>query len=210
MKKGKSGIDNFLSTRLVCLDRLFPYLTSLIRNRYRLQMVYFLLFTSVPTHRNGQREFPMIFRKALVRIIVRLLLLSSLGVAQAGCEYAATGALTGVSMGVAYLYMNVAERTVCFGMDRMGRASLLALRKMGIAVFEQSKDEGERRITAKTKHLDITIKLKEITPKSTKIKVSARNGILKDKATALEIIRQTVEAAETITHQKRFEPASTT
>jgi hypothetical protein len=137
------------------------------------------------------------------------MLLLSLGVAQAGCEYAATGALTGVSMGIAYLYTNVAERTVCFSMDRMGRASLLALRKMGISVSEQSKDEGARKIRAKTKHLDITIKLKEITPKSTKIKVSARNGILKDKATALEIIRQTVEAAEVIPHKKRFEPAST-
>jgi len=137
------------------------------------------------------------------------MLLLSLGVAQAGCEYAATGALTGVSMGIAYLYTNVAERTVSFSMDRMGRASLLALRKMGISVSEQSKDEGARKIKAKTKHLDITIKLKEITPKSTKIKVSARNGVLKDKATALEIIRQTVEAAEGITHEKRFEPAST-
>jgi hypothetical protein len=112
-------------------------------------------------------------------------------------------------MGIAYLYTNVAERTVCFSMDRMGRASLLALGKMGISVSEQSKDEGARKIKAKTKHLDITIKLKEITPKSTKIKVSARNGILKDKATALEIIRQTVEAAEVIPHKKRFEPAST-
>jgi hypothetical protein len=146
----------------------------------------------------------------LVRIIVRFMLLLSLGVAQAGCEYAATGALTGVSMGIAYLYTNVAERTVCFSMDRMGRASLLALRKMGISVSEQSKDEGARKIRAKTKHLDITIKLKEITPKSTKIKVSARNGILKDKATALEIIRQAVEAAEAIPHKKWFEPASTT
>ena len=145
----------------------------------------------------------------MVRIIVRFLLLLSLGVSQTGCEYAATGALTGVSMGIAYLYASVAERTVCFSMDRIGRASLLALRKTGISVSGQSKDEGIRKIKGKTKHLNVTIKLKEITPKSTKIKVSARNGVLKDKATALEIIRQTVEAAEGITHEKRFEPAST-
>ena len=146
----------------------------------------------------------------MVRIVVRVVLLASLGVAQAGCEYAATTALTGVSMGVAYLYTSVAERTVCFTIDRMGRASVLALGKMGISVSEQSKDEGQRKIKAKTKDLDITIKLKEITPQSTKIKVSARNGILKDKATALEIIRQTVEAAEGLTQKKRFEAASTT
>jgi hypothetical protein len=160
--------------------------------------------------RNEKRDFPIMFMKALVRIVVRAALLLSLGVAQAGCEYAATTALTGVSMGVAYLYTSVAERTVCFNMDRMGRASVLALRKMGISVFEQSKDEGARKIRAKTKDLNITIKLKEVTPKSTKIKVSARNGILKDKATALEIIRQTVEAAESLAREKRFEAVSTT
>ncbi len=47
-----------------------------------------------------------------------------------------------------------------------------------------------------TKDLDITIKLKEITYKSTKIKVNARNGIIKDKATDLEIIHQTEEVAQ--------------
>ena len=141
----------------------------------------------------------MVIRKALVRIIVRVMLLLCLGISHAGCEYAVGPALTGVSMGVAYLYTNVAEKTVCYNLDRMGRATLLALRKMGISVCDQSKDEGERKIRAKAKDLDIIIKLKEITHKSTKIRVSARNGIMKDKATALEIIRQSVEAAEDLT-----------
>jgi len=154
--------------------------------------------------------FPIMFRKALVRIVVRALLVLSLGVAQAGCEYAATGALTGVSMGVAYLYTNVAERTVCCSLDRMGSATILALKKMGIAVHDQSKAEGERKIRAKTKDLDIVIKLKAITNKSTKIKVNARNGVLKDKSTALEIIRLAVEAAESLFPEKGFKAASTT
>jgi hypothetical protein len=149
-------------------------------------------------------------KKTLVRIVVRTVLLLSLGVAQAGCEYAATTAITGVSMGIAYLYTNVAERTVCCSLDRMGRATVLALNKMGIPVHEQSEAEGERKIRAKTKDLNITIKLKEITDKSTKIKVSAKNGILKDKATALEIIRQSVEAAENLSREKGFKAVSTT
>lgn len=110
-------------------------------------------------------------------------------------------------MGVAYLYTNAAEMTVCCNLNRMGRATLLALRKMGISVCDQSKDEGERKIWAKAKDLDIIIKLKEITHKSTKIRVSARNGIMKDKATALEIIRQSVEAAEDLSQP--LEAAST-
>jgi hypothetical protein len=150
------------------------------------------------------------FKKALVRVVVRTVLLLSLGVAQAGCEYAATTAITGVSMGVAYLYTNIAERTVCCSLDRMGKATLLALRKMGIPVCDQSEAEGERKIRAKTKNLNITIKLKEITDKSTKIKVNAKNGILKDKATALEIIRQRMEAAESLSRDHGFKAVSTT
>ena len=152
----------------------------------------------------------MWFRKTLVRIVVRAVLLLFLGISHGGCEYAATTALTGVSVGVAYLCTNAGEKTVCFDIDRIDRATLLALRKMGIPIYNKSKAESERRIRARTKDLDIIIKLKEITHKSTKIKVTARNGILKDKATALEIIRQTVEAAESLAQKKRFEAASTT
>jgi hypothetical protein len=149
-------------------------------------------------------------RKPLVRIVVGAVLLLFLGIPHAGCEYAVGPALTGVSMGVAYLYTSVAERTVCFNLDRMGKATLLALRKMGISICDQSKAEGMRKIRAKAKDLDIIIKLKEITQKSTKIKVNARKGVIKDKATALEIIRQTIEAAESLAQKGRFEAASTT
>ncbi len=130
------------------------------------------------------------------------------GGSHTGCEYALTGALTGVSMGVAYLYTNVAEKTVSFDLDRMSRATVLALKKMGMSIHDQSKAEGQRKIRAKAKDLDITIKLKEITHKSTKIKVNARHVIIKDKATALEIIRQSVEAAEGLGQKERFENAS--
>ncbi len=146
--------------------------------------------------------------KTRLKIIAFGVVLIMFGVFQAGCEYAVTGALTGVSMGIAYLYINVAEKTVSFDLDKMGRATLLALKKMGISIHDQSRVEGQRRIRAKAKDLDITIKLKEITHKSTKIKVNARHVIIKDKATALEIIRQTVEIAETLAQKERLENAS--
>ena len=147
--------------------------------------------------------------KRRVRIVAFGAALISFGVFQAGCEYAVTGAVTGVSMGIAYLYTNVAEKTVSIDLDRMSRATVLALKKMGISIHDQSKAEGKRRIRAKARELDITIKLKEITHKSTKIKVNARYVIIKDKATALEIIRQTVEAAEGLAQKERLETAFT-
>jgi hypothetical protein len=151
----------------------------------------------------------MRIKKTTVRIIVRVVLVLLFGVSHGGCEYAVTGALTGVSMGIAYLYANVAEKTVCFDLDRMGRASELALRKMGISIYDQSSTERETKIRAKTEDLEITIRLKEITHKSTKIKVNARHAIIKDRATALAIIHQTVEVAETLPSKKQFEAAFT-
>lgn len=144
-------------------------------------------------------------RKTTVRFIVRVIIVLLFGVSHAGCEYAITGAVTGVSMGVAYLYMSVAERTVCFNLERVEKASVLALNKMGISICDQSTAEDETKIWAKSKDLDITIKLKEITAKSTKIKVDARHVVIKDKATALEIIRQTVELAERLSQEERAE-----
>ena len=94
---------------------------------------------------------PMKIVKKQLKIVACGAVLISLGVFQAGCEYALTGALTGVSMGVAYLYTNVAEKTVSFDLDRMSRATLLALKKMGISIHDQSKAEGQRKIRAKAK-----------------------------------------------------------
>jgi hypothetical protein len=147
----------------------------------------------------------MKLKKTTVRLMVRVIIVLLFGVSQAGCEYAVTTAVTGVSMGIAYLYMSVAERTVSFDLNRMGRASVMALNKMGISIRDQFTAEGETKIWAKAKDLDITIKLKEITAKSTKMKVDARHVIIKDKATALEIIRQTVELAEELSHKERAE-----
>jgi hypothetical protein len=147
--------------------------------------------------------------KRRLKIVAFGVVLILFGVFQAGCEYAITGAVTGVSMGIAYLYTNVAEKTVSIDLDRMSRATVLALKKMGISIHDQSKADGKRRIRAKARELDITIKLTEITHKSTKIKVNARYVIIKDKATALEIIRQTVEAAEGLAQKERLETAFT-
>ncbi|NIS62221.1 MAG: DUF3568 family protein [Proteobacteria bacterium] len=147
--------------------------------------------------------------KRRLKIIAFGAVLILFGVFQGGCEYVLTGALTGFSMGLGYIYTTIAERTVSYDIDRMSRAAVLALKKMGISIHDQSKTEGHRRIRARAKDLDITIKLKEITHKSTKIRVNAGHVIIRDKATAVEIIRQTVEVAETLAQKGHFEAAST-
>lgn len=119
-----------------------------------------------------------------------------------GCQYAAPLALTSTTMGIAYYYTNVAEKTCCFDLDRVTRAALQALRKMGFSICDQSIAERERRIKikAEAEDLDIIIKLKKVTSKCTKIKVKVKEGVKMDKATGTEIICQIEKAAKELTY----------
>lgn len=141
--------------------------------------------------------------------IVAVILAVSLSVSSlifTGCA-AAPIALTASSMGVAYYYMNISEKTCVYDLDTMNRASLVTLKRMGFKLGEQSKDEdGDRKILAGTEELNIIVKLKKVTPKCTKIKVTARkNVVIRDKATAAEIILQTERTAELMKFNRRAE-----
>lgn len=100
-------------------------------------------------------------------------------------------ALTGAGVGVSYTLSNVAYRTFSSPGDQVHTATVDALKKMGIKIVDDYKSENDRTINASTKELDIEINLEEVTLKTTQIKVDARKSIvLKDKATAAEIINQ--------------------
>ena len=124
-----------------------------------------------------------------------------------GCAVVAPLALTSTSMGVAYYYMNVSEKTCVYDLDTMNRASVVTLKRMGFKLREQSKDEdGYRKIQAEAEDLNFTVKLKKVTHKCTKIKVTARkNVVIRDKATASEIILQTERTAELMKFNRRAE-----
>jgi hypothetical protein len=100
-------------------------------------------------------------------------------------------ALTGAGAGISYTLSNVAYRSFSFPVDRVHQATIDALKKMDIKIIDDSKSEEGRTITATTKELDIVIHLEEVTSKTTQVKVDARKRVvLKDKATAGEIINQ--------------------
>ena len=105
-----------------------------------------------------------------------------------GC---AAVALTGAGVGVSYTLSNVAYRSFSSPGDQVHKATVDALKKMGIKIVDDYKTENGRTIIASTKELDIVIDLEEVTSKTTQIKVDARKRVvLKDKATAAEIINQ--------------------
>jgi hypothetical protein len=100
-------------------------------------------------------------------------------------------ALTGAGVGVSYTLSNVAYRSFSHPADQVHIATIDALKKMGIMITDDSKSEERRTITAITNELDIVINIEKVTSKTTQVKVDARKSfILKDKATAAEIINQ--------------------
>lgn len=139
-----------------------------------------------PNKPNPEHSEPMI---KLGQCLVLFLLL-----VLEGC---AAVAITGAAAGISYTLSNVAYRSFSSPMDRVHHATIAALEKMDIKLIDDSKTEDGRTITASTKELDIIIHLEEITSKTTKVKVDARKKVvLKDKATAAEIINQVGEILE--------------
>jgi hypothetical protein len=120
-----------------------------------------------------------LFRNYLITFLIPLL---------AGC---AALVVTGAGIGISYTLTNVAYRSFSSPMDQVHQATITALKGMDIKIIEDIKLANGRRITADTMELEIIIDLEKVTPKTTQIKVDARKSVLlKDKATAAEIINQ--------------------
>lgn len=98
------------------------------------------------------------------------------------------GASTSVShtlSGIIYKTFTAPQRTV-------QRASVRALKDMGIEVVgTEVNEEGETVITGKARERDIEILLEPLTPRTTRMRAMASDGLLKDSATATEIVLQT-------------------
>lgn len=114
-----------------------------------------------------------------------------------GCAAIAL-ALLGAGVGVAteqavsYTMRGVASRTLIAPLPRVRRATLRALRRMGIKVEGREKTEYGELIKATGTNRQIEVRLEPITPKSTRMRTVAKHGFfLRDRATAKEIILQT-------------------
>jgi hypothetical protein len=106
--------------------------------------------------------------------------------------------VAGVSGGVAYTITNVAYKTVSFPLPATDVAMRAALRHMDIGEVERKNVENGIDIDAATRDLTISISLERVTSKTTKISVDARKSlVMKDMATASEIIEQTVAILQT-------------
>jgi len=103
-----------------------------------------------------------------------------------------TAASIGASTGVSHTLGGIVYRTFTAPMATVERASVRALKDMGIDVTgTETNEEGERVITATAKDREIEIFLEPLSRRTTRLRAMARDGILQDAATATEIVLQT-------------------
>jgi hypothetical protein len=100
----------------------------------------------------------------------------------------------GGSKAVSYTLDGVSYRTFTAPLPRVKDASLTALKHMGVEPASAAKSDNGETILAKATERDIEIKLESLTPKATRRRVAAKNGLFRDAATSAEIVAQIEKA----------------
>ena len=105
--------------------------------------------------------------------------------------------LRGGAAGVNYSFTNIAYKTISYPSADVEAALHEALKRMNIREVQREATGELVSVTAATARLDIYVNLEKVTPTLTNIKVNAKRGpFFKDKATAAEVIVQTMESLE--------------
>jgi hypothetical protein len=126
------------------------------------------------------------------RALVALLMLSPF--ALSGCVAVGLTALgVGMATGVSHTLGGMVYKTFTTPQAQVKRATLGALNRMQIKVVSSKRDGTTEVIRAKASDREIDIELEALTPNTTRMTVTAKkdSGILRDGATATEVILQT-------------------
>ena len=141
-------------------------------------------------------------RAALIAGLVALPLLSS-GCAAIGLAVIGTALGVGAGQGTAYTLDGIAYRTFTASVEDTRHAALTTLRRMDMKVETDTKVAGDetklerRDIVAVAGDRKIYLELEKLTTRTTRMRVTAKQGwFWRDRATAGEVIAQTVDAIE--------------
>ena len=109
-----------------------------------------------------------------------------------GCDPISLTAMgVGASTGVQHTLTGISYRTFTVPMPRVRSAVMTAFERMGIEVGGEEPIENGKRFTAHAADRDIEVELEALSPKATRMRSTAKNGLFRDAATATEIILQT-------------------
>ncbi len=111
-----------------------------------------------------------------------------------GCVAVGLTALgVGMAAGVSHTLSGMVYKTFTTPQAQVKRATYGALHRMQVKVVNTKRDGSTETIKAKAGDRDIEIELEALTPATTRMVVTAKKdgGILRDGATATEVILQT-------------------
>jgi hypothetical protein len=126
------------------------------------------------------------------KILIAAIVVSSL--ALSGCVAVGLTALgVGMATGVSHTLSGMVYKTFTNPQAQVKRATLGAFGRMQIKVVETKRKGSTETIVAKAGDRDIEVELEALTPNTTRMLVTAKKdgGILRDGATATEVILQT-------------------
>ncbi len=122
-------------------------------------------------------------------------LLTCMAITVSGCDPVSLTVFgVGTAAGVQHTLTGIAYRTFSAPLPKVRSAVKTALGHMDIKIGSTEKMENGERIKARASDRDIEIELEAISPKTTRMRSTARSGVLMDSATATEIIIQTEKA----------------
>ncbi len=122
-----------------------------------------------------------------------------------GCaQVLVPGTLAGAGELYRYSTRNVSRQTFVGNIDQVISATKMAFERMNIESKGMDRSESEALLYAETDKLEIKVELQPVTPIVTRVTVNAsKNHLVKDKATADEILSQIKRSLETITPVSR-------
>src|SRR6476620_6988719 len=119
-----------------------------------------------------------------------------------GCVAVGLTALgVGMATGVSHTLSGMVYKTFTTPQAQVKQATLGAFHRMQIKVLDSKRSGSTLTITAKAGDRDIEVELEALTPNTTRMLVTAKKdgGILRDGATATEVILQTEKIVGTTT-----------
>jgi len=126
----------------------------------------------------------------------RLIAVAAIAAPLVGCDPVSLTLFgVGTAAGVSHTLSGIAYKTFTAPQKKVSKACSIALDRMGIAIEKrETGTDGVETITAKALDRSIEVVLEPLSPKATRMRSTAKVGILMDQATATEIILQTEQA----------------
>ena len=121
-------------------------------------------------------------------------LLALVSLSLGGCIAVGLTALgVGMATGVSHTLSGMVYKTFSASQAQVKKATMTAFNRMQIKVLESKRKGSTETIVAKAGDRDIEVELESLTPNTTRMLVTAKKdgGILRDGATATEVILQT-------------------